>query len=50
MIVYSTGWVLGKTPHTKETMFDVRLWIPVMGHNGVVLSYTISISPPRVDG
>ena len=32
VIVYCTGWVLDRAPHTKETLFDfVKLWISVNG-------------------
>ena len=32
IIVYCTGWVLDKAPHTKETLSNfVKFWTPVNG-------------------
>ena len=51
VMVYCTGWVLDRAPGTKETFSDfVKLWILVMGHNGVVSSYTKSTGIPRLMG
>ena len=47
MLLYNCiGWVLDRTPHTKETLSDffVKSWIPVNGTREGVSSYTISTS------